>query len=104
MDKIITDMSYKVSEYTKQQAKRLGVIVLPSMQKGKKIDVYSKDCILIASVGAQGYKDYPTYKELERKGIVPQGTAEIKRKAYKARHIFRNKKCTPAYFADKLLW
>ena len=97
-------MSYKVSEYTKRQAKSLGVIVLPSKKKGKKIDVYSKDCILLASVGAQGYKDYPTYKELERKGIVPTGTAETKRKAYKARHIYRNRKNTPAYFADKLLW
>ena len=97
-------MSYKVSEYTKRQAKQLGVIVLPSKKKGKKIDVYSKDCILIASVGAQGYKDYPTYKELERKGIVPRGTAELKRKAYKERHIYRNRKNTPAYFADKLLW
>lgn len=97
-------MSYKVSEYTKRQAKQLGVIVLPSKKKGKKIDVYSKDCILIASVGAQGYKDYPTYKELERKGIVAAGTAETKRKAYKARHIYRNRKGTPAFYADKLLW
>jgi hypothetical protein len=97
-------VSYKISEYTKRQAKKLGVIVISSKKKGKKIDVYSKDCILLASVGAQGYKDYPTYQSMERKGIVPQGTAEIKRKAYKARHIFRNKKGTPAYFADKLLW
>jgi hypothetical protein len=97
-------MSYKISDYTKRQAKKLGVIVLSSKKKGKKIDVYSKDCILLASVGAQGYKDYPTYQSMERKGIVPQGTAEIKRKAYKARHVFRNKKGTPAYFADKLLW
>lgn len=97
-------MSYKVSEYTKRQAKILGVIVLPSKRKGKKLDVYSKDCILLASVGAQGYKDYPTYKELERKGKVAAGTAESKRKAYKARHIYRNRKNTPAYFADKLLW
>ena len=97
-------MRYKLSEHTIRQAKRLGVIVLPSKRRGKKIDVYSKDCILIASVGAKGYKDYPTYKELERKGIVPKGTAETKRKAYKARHIYRNRKNTPAYFADKLLW
>ena len=97
-------MSYKISEYTKRQAKKLGVIVLSSKKKGKKIDVYSKNCILLASIGAQGYKDYPTYQSMERKGIVPQGTAEIKRKAYKARHIFRNKNGTPAYFADKLLW
>jgi hypothetical protein len=97
-------MMYKVSEYTKQQAKELGVIVLPSKKKGKKIDVYSKDCILLASVGAKGYKDYPTYMSLERQGQVQKGTADIKRKAYKARHIYRNRKGTPAYYADKLLW
>ena len=29
----------------------------------------------LASIGAIGYKDYPTYMELEKKGKVPKGTA-----------------------------
>jgi hypothetical protein len=97
-------MSYKVSKYTIEQANKLGVIVKPSEKTGKKIDVYDKKGNYITSVGAEGYKDYPTYMELEKKKLVPSGTAEMKRKAYKKRHIYRNIKWTKAWYADKLLW
>ena len=81
----------------------MGLNVKPSKIKGKKIDIYRGDTKL-ASVGAIGYNDYPTYLEMESKNEVPKGTAEMKRKAYKARHIHRNKRGTPAWYADKLLW
>lgn len=81
----------------------LGVKVKPSKTKGKKIDVF-KNGKKVASVGAIGYKDYPTYLELEKQGKVAKGTAEKKRKAYKARHVYRKVKNSPAYYADKLLW
>jgi hypothetical protein len=96
-------MPYRIKTYTKSQARKLGLTVKPSNNKGKKIDVL-KDGKKIASVGAIGYKDYPTYLELEKKGKVEKGTATKKRKAYKARHIHRKKKWTNAWFADKLLW
>jgi hypothetical protein len=52
-------MSYKITEYTKEQAKKLGVTVKPSTNKNKKIDVF-KGGEKIASVGGAGYADYPT--------------------------------------------
>ena len=96
-------MAYTIRNHTKKQARKLGVTVKPSKLKGKKIDVFKKGD-KVASVGAIGYKDYPTYMELERKGKVPKGTAKKKRAAYKKRHVYRNRKGTPAYWADRLLW
>lgn len=96
-------MAYKILKYTKDQAKKYGLTVKPSKVKGKKIDVF-KDGKKVASVGSINYNDYPNYLELEKKGKVPKGTANKKRKAYKARHVHRTKKGTPAWYADKLLW
>jgi hypothetical protein len=97
-------MGYRVKQYTKEQAKKIGVQVKPSKNKGKKIDVYKGDK-KIASVGALGMNDYPTYKEKEKKGLVEKGTAEKRRKLYKQRHESdRHVKGSNGYFADKLLW
>lgn len=97
-------MAYKITPYTKSQAKRLGVTVKPSKTKGKKIDVF-KNGVKVASVGAIGYNDYPTFMHLEKKGKVPKGTANSRRKNYKLRHQSnRNVKGSNGYYADKLLW
>jgi len=97
-------MAYKITPYTQAQAKRLGVVVKHSKVKGKKIDVF-KNGVKVASVGAIGYNDYPTFMELESKGKVPVGTAKNRRKAYKQRHDKDRKVVgTPGYYADKLLW
>ena len=97
-------MGYKISTYTKNKARYLGVIVRPSKTKGKKIDVYLNN-LKIASVGALGYADYPTYMAMERKGIVPKGTANKRRAAYKSRHSKDRKVVGSAgYYADQLLW
>jgi len=92
-------MSYTITNYTKSKAKELGVVVKTSTVKGKKIDVF-KDGKKIASIGALGYKDYPTF-------LKDEGTAfaNKKREAYKARHEKdRHKKGSAGYYADKLLW
>ena len=97
-------MAYKIKTYTKNQAKKIGVTVMSSKTKGKKIDVF-KNGKKVASVGAIGYKDYPTYLELEKKGKIPKGTANQRRKLYKIRHKNdRNIKNSNGYYADKLLW
>lgn len=96
-------MAYKILPYTFAQAKKIGVEVKPSRVKGKKIDVF-KNGKKVASVGALGYGDFPTYMQLEKQGKVPRGYSLMKRKSYKARHVFRNIKETPAYYADQLLW
>tara|TARA_R110002012_G_scaffold277006_1_gene464141 strand:+ start:2638 stop:2931 length:294 start_codon:yes stop_codon:yes gene_type:complete len=97
-------MAYRIKRYTQTQAKKLGVSVKPSKLKGKKIDVFKGDK-KVASVGALGMNDYPTYMELERKGKVPKGTAKERRRLYKIRHRKdRTKRGSAGFFADKLLW
>jgi len=92
-------MPYKIKRHTYTQAKKLGVVVKPSKVKGKKIDVFKKGK-KVASVGAIGYDDYPTY--IQKKG---KKYADERRRLYKIRHQKnRNKRGTPSYYADKLLW
>ena len=58
-------MTYSITKYTYNKAKQFGVSVKPSTNKTKKIDVYKKGkentLIKVASVGAAGMNDYPTY-------------------------------------------
>jgi hypothetical protein len=97
-------MGYRIKQYTKERAEKLGVTVKPSRVKGKKIDVFKKGK-KVASVGAEGMNDYPTYMEKERKGQVPKGTAKKRRSLYKDRHEKdRHEKGTKGYYADNLLW
>jgi hypothetical protein len=92
-------MSYTILPYTHTQAKRLGVIVRPSSTKGKKIDVYiGKD--KVATIGALGMNDYPTY--IKKMG---KEYADKRRALYKQRHEKDRKvKGSNGYYADQLLW
>ena len=90
---------YKITSYTRSQARKIGVSVKPSTLKGKKIAVF-KNGKKVADVGAIGYGDYPTFKKTKGKEF-----ADKRRTAYKKRHQkFRNKVGTRSYYADKLLW
>jgi hypothetical protein len=92
-------MSYTITKYTRNRAKALGVVVKISTNKKKKLDVF-KDKKKIASVGAIGYSDYPTYTKTKGKVY-----ADKRRAAYKKRHQKdRMKKGSNGYYADKLLW
>ena len=97
-------MAYRITKYTKDRAKKLGVEVKPSTNKTKKIDVF-KNGKKLASVGAKGMNDYPTYMELEKKKKVEKGTATKRRRLYKIRHKKdKDVKGSAGFFADKLLW
>jgi hypothetical protein len=90
---------YHITDYTYKQAKKLGVEIKPSKNKKKKIDVL-KNGKKISSVGATGYKDYPTY--INENGLA---YANERRKLYKIRHSEdRLKTGSNGYYADKLLW
>ena len=90
---------YHITSYTYKQAKKLGLKVVPSTNKTKKIDVY-KNGRKIASVGAYGMNDYPTY--IQKKGIK---YAKTRRRLYRIRHDKdRHIKGTNGWLADKLLW
>ncbi len=91
--------SYKITEYTKQKAAHLGVQVKRSTNPNKKIDVF-KNGEKIATCGAIGYNDYPTYWIKMGKEY-----ADKRRKLYKKRHdLDRNIKGSNGFYADKLLW
>ena len=92
-------MTYTITAYTRARAKTLGVQVKPAKNKKKKLDVF-KNGKKVASVGAAGYGDFPTFKRT--KGIE---FAKKRRTAYKKRHQKnRTKVGTNGYYADKLLW
>lgn len=92
-------MPYTITSYTYKQAKKLGVTVKPSTNKTKKIDVYKKGK-KVASVGAQGMNDFPTFMKLKGKKY-----AQTRRKLYKMRHEKdRHVKGSRGFYADKLLW
>jgi hypothetical protein len=92
-------MSYKITPYTYKQAHRYGVNVVPSKNKTKKIDII-KNGRVVASVGAKGMNDFPTYmKKCGRK------YANTRRRLYKIRHNNdRKTRGTRGWWADKLLW
>lgn len=92
-------MTYTITNYTRARARALGVQVKPSTRKGKKLDVF-KDGKKVASVGALGYKDFPTFKRTEGNDV-----ANKRRKAYRARHQGEQLKVgSPGYYAWFLLW
>jgi hypothetical protein len=90
---------YAITKYTYKKAKRLGLRVKPSSNKTKKIDVYKQDK-KIASVGAYGMNDYPTY--IQKRGAK---YAKTRRRLYRQRHEKdRHIKWSRGWLADQLLW
>jgi len=88
---------YSITDYSYEQAKKLGVQIKPSLKKGKKIDVIKDNKII--SIGAKGYKDYPNYLKIDK------NLAKEKRRLYKLRHEKdRHNIGTAGYYADKILW
>ena len=100
--------SYKITSYTKKKAKKYGVSISHSSNKTKKLDVWKRNK-KIASIGAIGYNDYPTFMNMKpnktrsRRDVVEN--AKQHRRLYKMRHENnRHRKGTPGFYADKLLW
>ena len=90
-------MMYEISKYSFKKAKDLNVVIKPSKKKNKKIDVFSKEGDFIVSIGAVGYKDFPTY--IKTKGLT---YAMERRRLYKIRH--KNNTGLSGYYASNLLW
>jgi hypothetical protein len=93
-------VSYRIKPYSYLQAKKIGVTIKPSKNKGKKIDVFNRSGDKVASIGALGMGDYPTFKS-----TMGADYAEKRRKAYKSRHAKnRRVRGSAGYYADKILW
>jgi len=93
-------MPYHITAYTRRRAKQIGVRVQPSTTKGKKIDVFDRRGTKVASVGAYGMNDFPTY--IQKKGLA---YAKSRRRLYRIRHRKEDSsRGTASYYAKKLLW
>ena len=53
--------NYKITEYSFNRAKKINLIIKPSKNLNKKIDVYTNDGTFIHSIGDVNYQDYPNY-------------------------------------------
>ena len=92
---------YKILPYSYNQAKKLNVIIKPSMKKDKKIDVYDlNNNNYLASIGSINHYDYPYYIKIKGKSYADKRRHLYKSRFEKSRHI----KNTPSYYADKILW
>jgi hypothetical protein len=90
---------YKILPYSYDQAKKLDVVILPSSNPRKKIDVY-KDSKKVASIGAINNLDYPYYMKIEGKAY-----ADERRRLYRLRHKGEEKrKGKPGYYSWYILW
>ena len=97
-------MAYKILPYSFRKAKELGVVIKPSSNILKKIDVF-KNGKKVVSIGARGMNDYPNYVLKEKKGYYEKGYAHKRRKLYKERHEKdRHILGSAGYYADKILW
>jgi hypothetical protein len=93
-------MAYTITAYTKAKAKKYGVVVKPSKNPEKKIDVFDRDGKKLVSIGAAGMNDYPTY--IRKKG---KKYADERRRLYRIRHESdRHRRGSAGYWASKLLW
>ena len=88
---------YQITKYSYDQAKKLNVEIKPNTNKKKKIDVF-KNNSKIASIGAIGYNDYPTF--IIKKGL---SYANQKKKLYKLRHK-NDLNGKNGFYANKILW
>lgn len=90
---------YKITDYSYNQAKKLGVEIKQSTNPKKKIDVYKNNKKLV-SIGSIGYKDFPTFMKEDGKVV-----ADNHRRLYKIRfNKTMNIIGSPSYYASKILW
>jgi len=90
---------YQITQYSKDQAKKLGVTIKQSTRKNKKIDVY-KDGEYVVSIGDNRYGDYPTFKKEHGEEFANKRRMAYKKRHEKDRHI----KGTAGFYSDQLLW
>ena len=91
--------SYKITQYSKDMAKIIGVNIYPSKNPDKKIDVYMKGKKL-AEIGDINYPDFPSY--INTKGL----KYALKRRElfYSRNYKFLKEPYSPAWLASRILW
>jgi hypothetical protein len=91
---------YHITDYSKEKAKKIGVIIKPSKDPKKKIDVFGHFGNFICSIGSANMGDFPTY--LKSHGLE---FARERRRLYRKRHEEdRHERNTKGWYADQILW
>ena len=92
---LVNENDEAIGSMEKMEAHRQGLL-----HRAFSIFIFNKKGEKLASVGALGYGDYPTFKNLYGKEY-----ADERRKLYKERHESdRHVRGSAGYYADKLLW
>ena len=85
-------MTYRITDYSRNQARKLGVSIRLSSNPKKKLDVY-KNGVKVASIGAIGYSDFASTGDKEQ------------RRLYRLRHAGEDKRIgSNGYYAWNILW
>ena len=92
--------NYNITDYSYNQAKKLNLIIKPSINKNKKIDVYTINNEFLHSIGDIRYNDYPNYCI-----IYNEKYADERKRLYHIRHqkiinVINSKQ----YLSANLLW
>ena len=89
---------YEIQPYSFTRAEQLDLIIKPSTNEKRKIDIFDKDNKFICSCGDSRYYDFPYY--VNRYGLE---YAEAKRHVY---HIKNRPKRinTASFFEKEILW
>ena len=84
----------------KANARKIGVVVRRSTRKNKKLDIFNRKGVKIASIGDSRYNDFHSYKRT--KGIE---FAKKRQTLYRIRHAKNIKVVGSAgYYANAILW
>jgi hypothetical protein len=94
----MVDKYYKITDYSFDRAKEIGVIIKPSQKGNYKIDVYDKTGDYITSIGHRQYKDYGQYLKTNGKEY-----ADYRRSLFYKRHG-KYKKGTRGWYSSYILW
>lgn len=89
---------YSITSRSQKIAKDNNLTIKPSKDGKHKIDVYDKNKNFISSIGAVGYKDYPTY--LQERG---KEYADNRKKLYRLRHK-NDLNTTRGKLSNLILW
>jgi hypothetical protein len=91
--------NYAITRYSREKARKMGVTIRHSTNPKKKLDVFKGDH-KVASIGARGMNDYPTYIQKFGKPY-----AQTRRRLYRIRHRKdSSRRNTPGWYANKILW
>ena len=91
---------YDITDYTKKQAKKLGLIIFPSDNPKYKLEIYGSNGLFLFYGGDPDYSDYSTY--IKTHGI---DYANERRRLYQIRHKKEIDNIgSRGYVISKLLW